>query len=372
MQFIIIYIGDVMKTLLSIIIILFSLTYAMADTCPGGAEDCIGMVTGSVTGTYIKFGQQISEIAREAGLNIWVKESEGSLDNIRRIVSNENAGLGIVQSDVLGYLGRYKEKSEMEFIANRLLLIFPLYNEEVHLLARKEIVRFEDLHGKRVVIGKQGSGNRVTTINLLKMMGITPTEYLEWSPVRAVKAVLHGEADAMFYVVGKPASVFTNFEKLKNEPVYASLVDGVHFVPLNNSRMLQEYVSSEISSSDYAWVDKTIPTIAVKAALITYDFYNRRYKDPHYDRRCRQLYQLSGAIRNNINRMQNEIEASLAKNEEPKWHKKWLEVNLDEELGIWERDPCSHPRTATPSRPKSAPPRDICDILTNGKVKCPE
>ncbi len=357
----------VMKTL-SIIIILFSATSAMADICPGGTENCIDMVTGPVTGTYIKFGQQIAEIAKDAGLHVLVKESEGSLDNIKRIVSSENAGSGIVQSDVLSYLVIYKEKPEMRFIAE-LRLIFPLYNEEVHLFARKEIVRFEDLQDKRVVIGKEGSGNRVTAMNLLKMMGIKPAEYLEWSPVIAIKAVLRGEADAMFYVVGKPASVFTNFEKLKKEPAYAPLVDGVHFVPLNHSKMLKEYVSSEISSSDYAWVDKTIPTIAVKAVFITYDFFSRRDKDSYYEKRCRQLYQLSQAMINNIKRIQDEIKTALAKNEEPKWHRKWLEVNLDEESGIWERDPCSHPHSVTPARTKSDP---HSDILTNGKEKYPE
>jgi TRAP-type uncharacterized transport system substrate-binding protein len=42
----------------------------------------IGMVTGTATGTYIQFGQDIAKVARSVGLDILVKESEGSIDNI--------------------------------------------------------------------------------------------------------------------------------------------------------------------------------------------------------------------------------------------------------------------------------------------------
>ena len=66
------------------------------------------MVTGSTTGTYYRFGQELAEVARKVGLEITVKESQGSLDNISRLISKENAALAIVQSDVLGFLNQSK------------------------------------------------------------------------------------------------------------------------------------------------------------------------------------------------------------------------------------------------------------------------
>jgi TRAP-type uncharacterized transport system substrate-binding protein len=60
------------------------------------------MVTGSKTGTYIQFGNDIAGVAKTVGLDILVKDSQGSIDNIKRINSKENATFGIVQSDVLG------------------------------------------------------------------------------------------------------------------------------------------------------------------------------------------------------------------------------------------------------------------------------
>src|SRR5262249_18375787 len=167
------------------------------------AEQGIGMVTGSATGTYIRFGQDIAKLAASEGLQILVKESEGSLDNIKRLSSTENAALGIVQSDVLGFLKTSQDPKTRE-IARQLRMIVPFYNEEVHVFARKDIQRFQDLAGKRVVVGTQGSGNWLTSTFLLGLLGVQPATRLELAPPAGVGAVLAGQADAMVYVAGKP------------------------------------------------------------------------------------------------------------------------------------------------------------------------
>ena len=78
----------------------------------------------------------------------------------------------------------------------------------------KEIQGIEDLQGKRVVVGKLGSGNRLTATNLLNILNVTPSEYIDWSPEDAVLAVLRGQVDAMFYVAGKPVAVFDNLNSV--------------------------------------------------------------------------------------------------------------------------------------------------------------
>jgi hypothetical protein len=181
---------------------------------PQVKADSIGLMTGSTTETYFQFGHDIARVARTVGLEILVKESEGSIDNIRRLVGRENAALGIVQSDVLGFLSR-SEDPDVRRISERLRLVFPFYNEEVHLLARKEIQRFEDLDGKRVVVGTKGSGNWLTSNNLLRMINIKPTERIELPPPEGASAVLRGEADAMVYVADKPVKLFTTFRELQ-------------------------------------------------------------------------------------------------------------------------------------------------------------
>ncbi|MGD9209560.1 MAG: TAXI family TRAP transporter solute-binding subunit [Desulfobacteraceae bacterium] len=288
----------------------------------------IGMVTGSATGTYIQFGKDIAKVAKEEGVDILVKESEGSLDNIRRLKSKENAAIAIVQSDLLGFLSRSKDPTVKRYSRN-LKLIFPFYNEEVHLLAGKEIKSIEDLAGKRVVVGTKGSGNYLTSNNLLNMLQITPSQRMEMQPIDAVTAVLTKKADAMFYVSGKPVALFQNIGKMRadSDPAYANLVETVHFVPLDHEKMLNEYVRSNIGPADYKWVYKTIPTIAVKAALVGYDF--SRTNSEYHQKRCRQLAKIGRAVRRSLDRLKNS------------GHPKWKEVTLSEETGIWEWDVCS-------------------------------
>ena len=315
-----------------------------------GAEG-IGMVTGTSTGTYIQFGQDIAKVAQSVGLELVVKESEGSIDNIRRLVSAENAALGIVQSDVLGFLSRSTDP-QVRRIASRLRLIFPFYNEEVHLLARPDIRRFEDLTGRRMVVGTQASGNWVTSSNLLRMVHVNPAELIELPPPEGVSAVLTGQADAMLYVVGKPAKLFTAVLELQKDARFGHLTKNIHFVPLTHPAMLQEYVASSLGPDDYAWLNETVSTVAVKAALISFDFSSR--KNAHYQQRCTEIGKLGTAIYENLADLQRSA------------HPKWKEVDLDQDIGAWKRDTCSRVvRRATPQAPQTADDllKAITDIL---------
>jgi len=318
-----------------------------ALTAVPAAAQGVGMVTGSETGTYIKFGQEIADVVKPAGLDLIVKPSEGSIANIKRLMSKENAALAIVQSDVLGFVVR-SDDPQMQRIANKLRLVFPFYNEEVHLFARKDIESFADLEGKRVVIGKPGSGNWLTTNNLLSLMRVNPAERLELSPTDAVAAVLANEADAMVYVAGKPVTAFSKLEKLKDRPEYEQLLKDVHFARLDDPTMRAEYQVSSIGPGDYGWFDGEVPTIAVKAVLISFDFSSEI--NSYYRQRCQQLAVLGKALRDNIDQLKRN------------GHPKWQEVNLDEKVGIWELDTCSQQQTAT-QQSEQLDETDITDAI---------
>jgi TRAP transporter TAXI family solute receptor len=311
--------------LLFLSVVLFGL---MVSSGVAKDKSPMGMVTGSASGTYIQFGKQIAQMAKQEGVEILVKTSGGSLDNIQRIRSKENAALGIVQSDVLGFILKRSEDPQLQQFVKHLRLIFPFYNEEVHLFANKDITRINDLQGKTVAIGTVNSGNFVTSINLFHIMGIEPkTVVTDLKPAEAAAAVISKEIDAMIYVAGKPVTLFSDLEKIKENPELAPYFEETHFVPLENEKILQEYVASNISTADYSWFPGEVPTVAVKAVLIGYDF--SRGKSPYYQMRCSQLSRVGKAIRENI--------SWLKKN----GHQKWQEVDLEQEVGIWEADTCS-------------------------------
>ena len=87
--------------------------------------------------------------------------------------------MGIVQSDVLAFVSRLQSDPTLKRIANKTKMVFPFYNEEVHLLGRRELVDFDDLAGKRVAIGKEGSGTYLTAKLLFEVSDIKPAE--QWS-----------------------------------------------------------------------------------------------------------------------------------------------------------------------------------------------
>jgi TRAP-type uncharacterized transport system substrate-binding protein len=296
----------------------------------------------------MRFGLDIASIARQANLDIMVKPSEGPLDNIRRMVSFENAALGIVQSDVLSFLIR-SNAPERHHIAGLLRLVFPLHQEEIHLFASRTIQRLSDLAGKRVVVGTKESSSWLTAHNLFAIANIEPAERLELPPPKAISAVLAGEADAMIYVSGKPVPLFVRLQDLLVQPTYAPLVTKVHFVPLRDEPLLSQYLPATITPQDYAWVDETAETVAVKAVLVSFDFSSRR--NAYFVKRCEEVAQLGKLIRDHFDLLQKT------------GHPKWQEVNLNENPGTWHWDACAHPNASEAQPPKQELMQAIEDIL---------
>lgn len=250
--------------------------------------DVIGMVTGEREGTYIRFGQDIANIAQQIPLEILVKPSEGSVENIIRIMSKENAALGIVQADVLEEINRHAESAPIHPVEQKLGVIFPLYPEEVHLLATKDIHYFEQLRTKRVVVGVKNSGTWLTAHYLLHLLlKVEDVILLELPPSEGLDAILRGDADAMFYVTGAPAMIFTT-DELKKTSRYSAIVQGFHFlpIPLSHEKIREKYTSASIGRSHYEWLTDEVFTISVYAMLVGFDFSTNRSE--YSRRRCTQ------------------------------------------------------------------------------------
>jgi TRAP transporter TAXI family solute receptor len=296
------------------------------------ANPIIGMPTGSNGGTYYPMGSDIAKLAASEGLNIDVKSSLGSLDNIRRMSSSENAGISIVQSDVIEYLGNTKS-SVNKAVLKHLRLVFPLYNEEVHLLAKGGIVSIADLENKRVVVGKLGSGTFVTVSNILNKVGIKVVQIHDLSPKEAYQGLLLGKVDAVFFVGGKPISYINGLLEMKVDEKLSKLAEDIHLVPLDDERLYESYAKATITPMDYETSDRTarltdvvVPTVAVKAVLVSHDFSIKN--NGYYQMRCRQIDQLNNVVRNNLELLAS---GGAGGNE---FHPKWEHVDLDQDVDL--------------------------------------
>lgn len=288
----------------------------------------IGMVTGSKTGTYIAFGRDIAREAAKVGIKVDVYDSKGSIDNINRIASKEKVGLAIVQSDVLGFLSRSKNSSSIA-IADKIRLVAPFYDEEVHILANKDIKSIEDLSGKRVIAGGERSGSIITAENIFSILGVSPSQLYEADPAHGVIALLDNQVDAFVFVGGKPVKMFKNMEDMEkiSQGPNAGKLQNVHFIPLSDPRLLKEYKPATITHKDYDYVSENTPTIAVTALLVTYDYTMKN--TPYYHEHCRTMQKLVKALYDNM----DDLRAN--------GHPKWREVNLNASVGNWTRDACS-------------------------------
>jgi uncharacterized protein len=141
----------------------------------GAAED-LGLITGGEKGTYYQFGLDLQKLVKPAGFDLAVYPSKGSAENIFAVYQRPGVQMGIVQSDVLAFVARVESDPILKQIAKKTRMVFPLYNEEVHLLGRRDITTFDELAGKRVAIGREGSGTYLTARLLFKLSEVTPSQ----------------------------------------------------------------------------------------------------------------------------------------------------------------------------------------------------
>ena len=121
--------------------------FAMAGQVALAAES-LGLITGSDKGTYYQFGLNLQALVKPQGIDLTVYPSRGSVENIYAVFQRPGVQMGIVQADVLAFVSRIQTDPVLKRIAGKTKLIFPLYNEEIHLLGRRDIASFDDLGGQ--------------------------------------------------------------------------------------------------------------------------------------------------------------------------------------------------------------------------------
>jgi uncharacterized protein len=284
----------------------------------------MGIITGSEKGTYYQFGLNLQQLLKTKGIGLNVYNSKGSIENVFAVYQRPGIQLGIVQADVLAFIARVETNTALQRIAKKTRLVFPLYNEEVHLLGKSDIADFDDLADKRVAIGREGSGNYLTTKLLFKLAEVAPKEMVLIDTDEALAELKAGRIDAMFYVAGYPVKLFS-------EGVTAA--DGLTLIPITNKSILEFYPRTQVPAQTYPWQTKPVDTIAVKAALVSYD-----YKRGDCD---------------NVGRIAEVVAASMD------WlttngHPKWKAVDLNFPLKGWEQYECVRKYLKKPSLPAKA------------------
>lgn len=248
------------------------LASALLSAAPLKAETELSLMSGRESGTYYQIGKDLQKLVETADMDLNVIPSAGSVENIIKVHEFSSIQLGLTQLDTLTFQSLQPQMqdgdivAELETIVNNMQLVLPLYQEEVQLLARKEIKTLADLNGKTVATGRRLSGIHSSALNLLRLFEIKAGKTLNLDPQQALAAMREGQADALFYVGAVPA-------RFLSEAVTAE--DGFHLLALPHAQIADTqilkplYQAATIPAATYPWQSKAVATLSVTSLLFT-------------------------------------------------------------------------------------------------------
>lgn len=252
-----------------------------------GAVAQLKVASGGKGGTYITMGNDLQKVCGSK-VTMEVLETNGSMDNIQRVL-NRQAQAGIVQFDVLKYL------EEKDPSMNQVRVLFPLHQEEVHVIGANttykegglwgmgaksvELKTLKDLNGRKVVAW----GGSVLSAEYFayrfklnyEVIDVSGKKLDEKGNVIAVndgarpqevaaKMVANGDAHAIFAVGGFP------LPWLQDTKVF-----GKQFKMLSVGSDMSDQVAGVYNKSKVNYqnlTDGAAQTVAVPAVMVTRDY----------------------------------------------------------------------------------------------------
>ena len=288
---------------------------AVAQQQPAGEvyranQGTIGVITGMEGGTYAQTAADLT-ILDDGTLRVLPTIGKGSLQNLSDILYLRGIDVGFVQADALTYA---KQHNLYPTLTQSIRYIAKLYDEEIHVLARKDISSLQDLNGHRVNVDVSGSGSAMTAEIVLD----------------ALEALKQGEIAAIFQVAGAPVPLLA---RLGN-------TGGLHLLPIElNQSLAQTYLPDQFTHDTYPAlvpVEETVPTLAVGDVMAVFAW------QPHTER---------------YNKVARFVDAFFSKFDQflqPPRHPKWREVNLTAEVPGWTRFQASQDWLSQHAKPNVA------------------
>lgn len=225
----------------------------------------VTIATGGASGPYNIIGTSLAEIyAKTFGVNAKTQTTGASVENVN-LLTQGKVDMVLALSDVVTNAVEGTEDFK-EPITN-IQQVAVLYPNVIQIVASEKsgIKNIEDLKGKRIAVGDQGSGTEVNARTLLEGFGITyddvKVDYLGFAD--AADAMKAGKIEAAFFSSGLPNSSLLELEQgIK-----------LQLVTINQDKLKQiienkpYFKTFEIPAGTYG-NDAAIPTTALMNALL--------------------------------------------------------------------------------------------------------
>lgn len=263
-----------------------ALVHPLSEYPSNQGKDVLVIATGDMSGVYYSLGQAIAAIyEKHDGVATAAQVTNASFQNIE-LISKKEADLGFATVDVLS------EMEEDDSIQN-LKVLTELYSNYIHIVTLKHsgITSFKDLEGKRISVGPDGSGTKLTAERTLSIFGLdgnkVEKQFLTFT--QSADALRNGTIDAAFFSSGLPNPEIATLAS--QMPI--SLIPIPEAMVSNLNKEFGIYTIKEIPMGTYEGMDESIQTISVKNVLLT-----------HKDLSEKQAYQLVSSLDTHLPELQ--------------------------------------------------------------------
>jgi len=180
-------------------IVLLALSFIVAYQFVGPAPPKrVVLATGEDGGAYQYYGEQFAAYLAREGIQMELRATAGSVENLALLDGDEGVDLGFVQGGLADFAP-----------TENVVAVGSLYLEPLWLFVRSdvEIEEMGDFAGKRIAVGAEGSGTRGVVLNLLDAHGVNSrtSELIDISTDRLIDAFSTSEIDAAF-IISAPES----------------------------------------------------------------------------------------------------------------------------------------------------------------------
>ncbi|OOS26202.1 C4-dicarboxylate ABC transporter substrate-binding protein [Moraxella porci DSM 25326] len=201
--------------------------------------------TGGASGPFNIIGTSLAEIyAQQFGVNSKTQTTGASVENLN-LLNQGKLEMALVMndalSDAINGTNNFQQKVEnVQTVAS----LYPNYIQ-IATSAKKGINSIDDLRGKRIAVGAQGSGVESSARALLSALGIT---YNDITPdflgfAEAADGLKTGKLDAAFFTSGLPNSSLMELQQGFD----------LQIVPIPADRVAQ------VAAANNIFVEQTIP-----------------------------------------------------------------------------------------------------------------
>jgi len=260
--------------------------------------------------------QAASELAvvinsEPSDVRVVVQRGEGSAKTVNDLLYLKGVDLGIVHADVLENL---RNQGSAKWLPNQLRYLAKLYDSDAHILVRDDIEKIQDLTGKTVNFGPNGSASEITAANIFSQLGISVLRTSDPSAF-ALEKLENGDIDAVVMSGGKPLPSLASIEPSS----------GLKLLDIPYIGHLDIYQQSSITSVDYPNLvkpEQAVRSISVPAMLMT-------YKWPQNSDR----YELLSAFFETFEERLDQLQVK------DRFHPTWQEISLTADFEGWIRSP---------------------------------